>query len=499
MDRTLKWAADSVKGELAGDLPPDPSTSAFDVSKIETDSRSCVLGSTYVARVGEAADGHDYARAAAENGAKVFIVERPLPDVSAPQIVVPDATEALGLLAKAHLADLRGEGQILVVGITGSAGKTTTKDLTADVLRHFGETVAPILSYNNEVGCPLTVLKANRSTRYLVLEMGSSGPGHLDYLTDIAPLDVAAVLLVGRAHLEGFGDQATLAKAKRELVSGLLPGGIAVLNEDDSLVRDMGGDGRTVFFSAEGRPAQVRAESVETLPSGHSRFKLVTPDYEGQVQLSLLGAHQVSNALASIAICSALGLDTQAVVPLVSAATAQSPHRMSLRSAELGRVPGRQPSGASESERVWVLDDSYNANPDSMKAAFQATKNLVGSLGATRPVLVLGEMLELGEESADIHAEVGRVARDVDPSLVVLVGEGAEAYEGGLGDVATLRAADFEGAVRALAHEMRAGDVVLLKGSNGSGVWRVADQLLKAQDGLGAGGHVPAQVEGEIR
>ena len=461
MDRTLKWAADSVGGKLVGHLPPDPSTSGFDVSKIETDSRSCVDGSTYVARVGEAADGHDYAHAAAENGAQVFIVERPLEDVNAPQIVVRDATEALGLLAKAHLEDLRAGGGIRVIGITGSAGKTTTKDLTANVLSHFGETVAPILSYNNEVGCPLTVLKADRSTEYLVLEMGSSGPGHLNYLTNIAPLDVAAVLLVGRAHLEGFGDQATLAEAKRELLSGLLPAGVAVLNEDDDLVRAMAGEARTLFFSAQGRPAQVQAQNAGISPAGSARFELVAPGYAGDVQLSLLGAHQVSNALAAITICLALGLDAGAVAPLVSAATPASPHRMSLEPVDLEAFAAGGLSSVPQVGQAWVLDDSYNANPDSMKAAFQATKNLVGRLGGTRSILVLGEMLELGEENLSIHVEVGRAAKEVEPSLVVLVGPGAEAYEDGLNGVPTLRVADWEGAVAALAREVEAGDLVL--------------------------------------
>lgn len=463
MKRTLGWAADAVEGSLKG----GEGEQTFDLSLVQTDSRECVAGSTYVARVGEDADGHDYARQALDAGAIAFIVERPLEDIAAAQIIVPDSTVALGKLARKHLKDLRETTGIKVVGITGSAGKTTTKDLLAGVLSHFGDTVAPLLSFNNEVGLPLTVLEADLNTDYLVLEMGASGPGHLTYLTEIAPLDVAVVLLVGRAHLEGFGDEATLAKSKKELLSGLLPGGTAVLNEDDPDVAEMATNRHTtIFFSAEGFPAQVRAENVFLSPTGHAHFTLLTPDYEGEETLSLLGHHQVSNALAVVSAALALGLETKEVAPLVAKAKAGSPHRMALHHVDW------------EDRGLKVLDDSYNANPDSMKASFEAARALGSSSEVDRLVLVLGEMLELGERSPQIHAEVGEAAQGLGPGLVLLVGEGARAYRGGLGETPVKEVADPTEAVATLLGEARAGDLILVKGSNGSGVWRVADHLL---------------------
>lgn len=480
MKRSLRWVAEATGGRLVG----GDSDATVDLALVETDSRACREGSTYVARVGEETDGHDYARAAVASGARLLVVERLLEEIPAPQVVVEDSTFALGHLAKEHLAQLRQQSGIQVVGITGSAGKTTTKDLLADVLSEFGETVAPKLSFNNEVGCPLTVLEATDETEYLVLEMGASGPGHLTYLTGIAPLDVAVVLLVGRAHLEGFGDEQTLAQSKRELLTGLVPGGTAVLNEDDPHVADMATNRHpTIFFSAQGRPAQVRAEDVSLLPTGHARFTLFTPDFVGEETLSILGPHQVSNALAAISATLALGLEASEVAPLIAASAAGSPHRMALHQLEWEKLQ-KAPS-------VLLLDDSYNANPDSMKASFATALALTEAGAASRTLLVLGEMLELGEESLEIHEEVGRAAKDLEPALVVLVGDGAKAYGGGLGSVPAVVARDPHEAACAIKGEVAEGDLVLLKGSNGSKVWQVADLLLENRG--------QADLEGEVR
>lgn len=474
MFRNAKWIAKAVGARVAGsgsDLVA-LGEQQVDVANSQTDSRKCTPGSLYFARVGEEADGHDYAGAAVKNGAVAVVVERELAGLTVPQFLVEDTTVALGLLAQAHLEDLRSLGPISVAGITGSAGKTTTKDLLAEVLRTSGNTVAPILSFNNEVGCPLTILQADATTRYLVLEMGASGPGHIAYLTNIAPLDCAVELLVGRAHLGGFGSVDVLAASKQELVEGLLPGGTAVLNADDALVAAMAGatSGPVLTFSAQGKDdADVRATHVRVEDDGCPSFVLETPDFRGRIRLRLAGVHQVSNALAAVSANYALGCGTINAVRALEQAQAVSPHRMALhRDVVVG--------GESGPLTVTVLDDAYNANPDSMGAAFRAVGTLAGD---ARVVMVLGQMLELGEESEQIHIEVGQAAASANPGVLIAVGSGAGGLlEAVAGNAESLHAQDHEEALRLLTSTLKPADFVLLKGSFGSGVWRIADALV---------------------
>lgn len=484
MKRTLRWAVEATNGRIADPKTVDLDAFEVDLALVETDSRQCTEGSTYIARVGENLDGHDYGPQAEQNGAVLLVVERPLESVTVPQLVVEEATLALGVLAKKHLADLRQEGDVNVIGVTGSAGKTTTKDLLAGLLSDFGPTVAPILSFNNEVGCPLTVLDASSDTKYLVLEMGSSGPTHLEYLTDIAPLDVAVVLMVGTAHMEGFGDVETLAAAKEELVAGLIKGGTAVLNLDDPAVRAMQPEppSKTIWFSASNdEGAQLRADHVTVDSEGHARFQLFTDQFDVSMRLGLVGAHQVSNALAALGVLEALGLDVSRGARKLPQLGASSPHRMAIH-----RI---RAEGCKVGREMLMVDDSYNANPDSMKAAFKVAEELAAESGG-RPVLVLGEMLELGSRSDEMHEEVAAAAEQISPHFTLLYGPGAHAYAGGLADVAFDTAKDEDRALRLLTANIGCQDVVLLKGSNGSGVWRLADRL--AESGLPA---APAHLE----
>lgn len=477
MKRDASWIASAVGGRLRG-------AEASVTGSTQTDSRLCDPGSLYIARVGESADGHDFVEAAAQRGAVCAIVERPVP-VDLPQIVVPDATVALGLLAKAHLADLRTHhaeaGQAapvpFVVGITGSAGKTTTKDLLGQLLSAQGPTVYPRLSFNNEVGCPLTILRADYSTRFLVLEMGASGPGHLRYLTEIAPLDLAVVLMVGVAHLGGFGSPQALTLAKQELVEGLLPSGQCILNYDDAQVRGMAAASPTapLYFSAEGAPeAQIRAEGVQLDAEGRPHFALVQDGQRADFSVPLVGAHQVVNALAAAAAARvASGASFVDLASDMRAAARLSPHRLAVhRDVTWRGVAGLQ-----------VIDDSYNANPDSMVAGLAAARRLAGD---GRLVAVLGEMLELGDESPRLHAELGASVRAASVSVLIGVGAGtapllATAVAGLPGQPGVSEAhdvADSAAALLALPGLVRSGDTIFLKGSLGSGVWRVADALL---------------------
>lgn len=433
------------------------------------DSRAVTPGALFVALAGEHADGHAYAAAAVRAGAGVVLASRELVDddgAPLPVVVVEDVPTALGDLARAVLGRLRRGGDLRVVAVTGSVGKTTTKDLLAQVLSASGPTVWPEKSFNNEIGLPLTVLRTDVTTRYLVLEMGASGIGHIAYLTGIAAPDVAAVLVVGSAHLGEFGGVEAIARAKAEIVSGLVPGGTAVLNADDDRVAAMAvhASGPVVLFGEDPRAA-VRAGDVSVDELGRARFRLATDDGEAHVHLRLVGEHHVTNALAAAAVSLAAGVPLGDVAERLSGATALSPHRMQVT---------ERPDG------VTVIDDSYNANPDSMRAALKALAVL--ARGERRSVAVLGEMLELGEDSIRAHDEIGRLAVRLDVSRLVVVGEGARALhlgalqEGSWGEETCL-VPDVETAARWLEEELRPGDVVLVKSSHGAGLWRLGELL----------------------
>lgn len=427
--------------------------------RVVTDSRLATPGAVFVAIRGERTDGHDHVPAAMAQGAVLSIVSTP---VAGPHVLVTDTVAALGYLARGVLQRLREHGDLQVVGVTGSVGKTTTKDLLAQVLARFGATVAPQASFNNEIGLPLTVLEATEDTRYLVLEMGSSGPGHIDYLTGIAPLDVAVVLVVGQAHLEGFGSIEAVARAKAEILAGLRPGGVAVLNSDDPRVVDMPVPAScTTLTFGRHAPTQFRAGEVRLDDQARPRFTLhLAPTGDNlPVSLALRGDHQVHNALAVLAAAQALGVAITEAVDALAGAGHLSPHRMALRAG---------PRGSQ------LLDDAYNANPDSVAAALQA----LATLPATRRIAVLGDMLELGEASRRQHLDVGRLAAGV-AQLVI----GAGRYGELVADAArnagaeASAAADAEEAAVLLQEILQEGDVVLLKGSHGSAMWQLADRL----------------------
>ena len=437
---------------------------------VVTDSRLVTPGSLFVAISGERTDGHEHARAARDAGAAIVLASRP---VDVPHILVADTVTALGELARTVLARLRAGGELQVVGVTGSVGKTTTKDLLAQVLSGVGPTVAPRESFNNEIGLPLTVLAATPETRFLVLEMGASGPGHIDYLTRIAPLDVAVVLVVGHAHMGGFGSIDAVASAKAEIVAGLTSDGIAVLNADDPRVAAMAAaaPGPVLRFGRDER-AEVRADDVRLDGPAQASFTLVT-DAAGTrsthpVSLALHGEHQVVNALAVAGAAVALGLDVGAVAARLGTADRVSAHRMALTTREDG---------------VTVLDDSYNANPDSMAAALRA----LAAMPARRRVAVLGEMLDLGPGADRAHAVLGRLAGDLAIDVVVTLGPAGSHVRAGAADATNPpvihETPDATAAQELLEDLLTDGDLVLLKGSNGSGVWRLADHLLTATGG----------------
>ncbi|WP_018657262.1 UDP-N-acetylmuramoyl-tripeptide--D-alanyl-D-alanine ligase [Actinomadura flavalba] len=425
------------------------------------DSREAGPGSLFVALRGERADGHDYIGTAFANGAAAVLAER-APESGA-AVLVKDALEALGALARGVLARLP---DVRVVAVTGSAGKTSTKDLIAAVLAADGPTVAPVGSFNNEMGVPLTVLRADAGTRNLVLEMGARGIGHIAYLTGIARPGVGAVLNVGTAHLGEFGGREAIAEAKGELVEAVPPDGTAILNADDALVRAMASRTRAgVVLFGRGADADVRAVDETLDDAGRARFRLVTPEGEADVALLLHGAHAVANALAAAAVGRAAGLDVATVAAALGAAGPVSRWRMEV---------------TERADGVTVVNDAYNANPDSTRAALDV---LVHMAKGRRAFAVLGEMAELGGSAVAEHAKIGQhVARGGIAGLVT-VGETAAAMADGAAREGSwtgecVQVDDVGAAVAALRERLRPRDVVLVKGSRVAGLERVAAALL---------------------
>jgi UDP-N-acetylmuramoyl-tripeptide--D-alanyl-D-alanine ligase len=431
---------------------------------VVTDSRLAGPGGLYVARLGEQADGHDFVADAAARGAVAALTTRPVPDL--PSVVVEDVELAFGQLARAVIA---AAPDLTVVAITGSSGKTSTKDLLAQVLAELGPTVAAEGSYNSEVGVPLTVVRVDEQTRYLVAEMGSRGPGHLTYLTSIAPPDISVVLNVGAAHLGEFGSRAGVAKAKSELVHALSPSGLAILNADDPAVAAMAQASKApVVLVGRASSAAVRAEDVSLDPQARASFDLVSelPGRAGRapVRLGLHGEHHVANALAVAAVALSLGLPLPATAAALTAARASSRWRMEV---------------VERADGVTIVNDAYNANPESMQAALRA---LAVMAAGRRSWAVLGEMRELGPSSAKEHAALARLAGELGISRFVVVGEGARAaYDAALlsgrWQAPPLLVPDVDAAYDAVQPELAGGDVVLLKSSRDSGLRVLGDRL----------------------
>ena len=435
----------------------DPSATV--TAGVEYDSRRIVPGGLFVAFPGEHADGHDFAAGAVAQGAVAVLGTRAVDGV--PMLLVDDALTAMGRLARMVRDRLGG---LTVVGVTGSSGKTTTKDLLAQLLSRYGPVVAPAGSLNNELGVPHTVLKADEGTRYLVLELGARGSGHIRYLTDIVRPDVGVVVNVGVAHVGEFGSVDAIAAAKAELVEALPPTGLAVLNADDGRVRAMAGrTAARVVLAGEADDAEVRATDVSLDDRGRATYTLVAGGTRAPVTLAVAGHHQVGNSLLAAAVAVRLG----APVPDVAAALG-----------DLRLVSSRRMDVFDRADGVTVIDDSYNANPASTAAALRA----LAAMGTgRRTVAVLGYLAELGAYERAGHEEVGRLAAELDVDLLVVVGEAAAPIGAGAAAVArwggkSVLVTDQPAAMALLRGELRPGDVVLVKGSRYR-TWDVVDAL----------------------
>jgi UDP-N-acetylmuramoyl-tripeptide--D-alanyl-D-alanine ligase len=484
IDLTLARIADIV----GGDLVDVADAEARVTGTVEFDSRKVTPGGLFLALPGARADGHDHAAGAVAAGAAAVLAARP---VGVPAIVVPpvgvtdsgasvlehdtDGSGAVVLQALAKLAAAVAEelvaAGLVIVGVTGSSGKTSTKDLLAAVLTPLGEVVAPPGSFNNELGHPWTVLRATTDTDYLILELSARHPGNIAALAAIAPPSIGVVLNVGTAHLGEFGSREAIAATKSELPQAVPASGVVVLNADDAVVAAMAEKTAARVVRVGRSPsADVWAGDVGLDELARPRFTLHTGGTAVDIALAVHGDHQVSNALCAAAVALECGATPEQVAAALEAAGPVSRHRMQVHTRAYG---------------VTVVNDAYNANPDSMRAGLKALAWMAGSADPHRTSwAVLGEMAELGDDAIAEHDSIGRLAVRLDVSRLVVVGTGRSmsamhhgaVMEGSWGSEAVM-VDDADAALELLRAEVGPGDVVLVKASNSAGLGALADAL----------------------
>jgi UDP-N-acetylmuramoyl-tripeptide--D-alanyl-D-alanine ligase len=459
---SLEEIAKAIDAELVGD------GSIVVSGSVETDSRHVTSGGLFVAKPGEVTDGHAFVESAVANGAVAVIVEHQVQS-NVPQLVVEDSVLALGLLAKHVVAKVKSLGELKIIGVTGSNGKTTTKNMLREVLSTAGSTIAPEESFNNEVGAPYSMLKVEEKTRFLVVEMGAGGPGTIRYLAEMCKPDIGIELKVGLAHAGEFGGISETEKIKAELVEELSSSGTAILNFDDERVMHMTSKTKakiTTFGLGEG--SDYSASNVSISLAGTS-FEYSAPDgFKSSVNLQILGEHHVYNALAALTAAEVLGIDRIAAIAALENMKLAEKWRM-----ELGVAPGG----------LTVINDAYNASPDSMKAALQTLAQL-GRISGKKTVAVMGEMAELGEFSVQEHDAIGRIAVRLNLGQVVVVGKGAKLIHMGASQEGSWDGESqyFDEISNALAYlrEMLTGDeIVLVKSSKSANLRFLGDDLLK--------------------
>jgi UDP-N-acetylmuramoyl-tripeptide--D-alanyl-D-alanine ligase len=431
---------------------------------VQTDSRLVTRGSIFFALPGEVTDGALFAGAAVDNGAALIISEGEL-ELAVPLIVVSNGVVALAALAAAVVARVRAAGILSVIAITGSNGKTTTKNLLRAILEKQAPTVAPQGSFNNHVGAPISMLGIDYDTRYLVVEMGASGAGEIARLVAIAKPDIGVVLKVGLAHVGEFGGVDAVQRAKSEMVTDLPADATAILNADDDRVAAMAGltAANVRWFGLSGT-ADVRAEDVEATATG-TNFTVVVGDVRMPVRLRILGEHHVLNALAALSVAHELGIDLAEAIEAIEAVVRAERWRMELL------LP---PSGAI------IINDAYNASPDSMAAALKTLAQVRGP--ADRTIAVLGEMAELGEYSDEEHDRIGRLVVRLNIRKLIVVGHRARHIHNAAGlegswDGESVYVESADEAYDLLRDDVGAGDIVLVKSSKSANLRFLGDKL----------------------
>lgn len=457
-----------IASAVGGTLRTSGTDAALDTvidGTVTTDSREVEPGGVFFAKRGEFDDGHRFAPAAVRQGAALLVVEHEL-DLDVPQVVVADTVDALGALATEVVARVRELGELRIVGVTGSNGKTTTKNLLRAVLEHVGPTVAARASFNNEVGAPITMLELTPETRFLVAEMGASAVGEIARLVRMARPDVGIVLKVGLAHAGEFGGIEQTVRAKSEMVVDLLDTDVAVLNADDPRVVPMADltAARVVWFGL-GTGADVRAVDVTAHARGTDFTVQLAGGESSRVRFGVLGEHHVTNALAAIAASVELGVPLPAIVKALESVTLAERWRMQV-------MGGR--------DGITVINDAYNASPDSMAAALKTLAQVQAP--GTRTIAVLGEMSELGEFSGEEHDLIGLLAVRLGISQLVVVGQGARrlhitAINEGSWDGESAYVETADEAYDLVVSMARPGDTVLVKSSNSAGLRHLGDRL----------------------
>jgi UDP-N-acetylmuramoyl-tripeptide--D-alanyl-D-alanine ligase len=432
--------------ELATRLDcPAPAMEAV-VENVATDSRKVHYGTLFAALPGNNVDGHDFAPSAVDLGATALLLSRPL-ELDVPQLIVGDVLHALGEIA----ALLRIRLAPAVIGITGSNGKTTVKEMVASILRQDAPVLATQGNYNNELGVPLSLFGLKEEHRYAVLEMGAGKPGDISYLCGIAKPDVGLITNIGPAHLRGFGTEQGVALAKGEIFSALPSDGCAVINADEpwsDLWREMNHAGRVFTFGSQ-KGCDVQFVEHETGP------KLRVPQGEITLRLSLPGRHNQANAAAATAVALSLGIDLPKIEKGLEA---------------VSPVPGRL--NLIRTEAGWtVIDDTYNANPASLYSALQVLAQMQGT-----PWLVLGDMKELGENSRKMHREVGEAAKALGVGRLFTTGELSAFTAEAFGEGAE-HYANREELARALCSQLRPGTACLVKGSRSMGMEAIVEAI----------------------
>jgi UDP-N-acetylmuramoyl-tripeptide--D-alanyl-D-alanine ligase len=457
---TLAEISTIVGGRLVASAPHDTIVDGT----VHTDSRKVEPGSIFFALPGEVTDGSLFAVAAVAAGAALVLSERELA-IDSPLIVVPDGVVALAALASAVVSRVRAAGELSVVAITGSNGKTTTKNLLRAILGAQAPTVAPEGSFNNHVGAPISMLGIDFDTRYLVVEMGASGAGEIARLVAIAKPDIGIVLKVGLAHVGEFGGIDAVQRAKSEMVTDLSATSVAILNADDDRVAAMADLTRaSVRWFGLSESADVRADDIEATSSG-TNFTLVVGGERMPVRLRILGEHHVLNALAALSVVRELGLDLGAAIDTLESVARAERWRMELLRPESGAI---------------VINDAYNASPDSMAAALKTLAQIRGE--NDRTIAVLGEMAELGEYSDEEHDRIGRLVVRLNIRKLIVVGHGARHIHNAAGlegswDGESVYVSTADEAYDLLREDLGTGDIVLVKSSKSANLRFLGDQL----------------------
>ncbi|QIK64439.1 UDP-N-acetylmuramoyl-tripeptide--D-alanyl-D-alanine ligase [Leucobacter viscericola] len=468
IDLTLAEIAAAMNGRLViGGSVDSVSADTIVSGESQTDSREVKAGQIFFARRGEETDGHLFVAKAVDAGAALLVVEREVDD-RVPQIVVADATIALGQLATAVVHRVRAAGELTIVGITGSNGKTTTKNLVAAMAERRGSSVASEKSFNNEVGGPLTMLRVQQDTRTLVAEMGASAEGEIARLTAMAPPSIGVVLTVGLAHAGEFGGIETTFRTKSEMVRDLPDSAVAVLNRDDPHVSRMAEltQARVRWFGLHPE-AHVRASDIDSDAAG-TRFTLHIDGESAPVNFHVLGEHHVTNALAAATVGHELGLSLGEIVDSLQSATKAARWRMEV-------MGGR--------DGVTIVNDAYNASPDSMAAGIRTLAQIRKPDG--RSVAVLGAMSELGEYSIEEHIRIGLQAVRLRINELVVVGKEARqlhisAINEGSWDGESVFFEEQDEAFDYLMSTLQPNDTVLVKSSNSAGLRFLGDRLGEA-------------------